>query len=470
MFDRNSHYWSADTTVRSGRERVMLAGAGQAVFNIGFVGGVIALAVALGYAVFSGEGFSRFYHAYLTNFAFFLSVVLGGLFFVIVHHLTRAGWSASLRRPAENLAACMPVMAAAFAPVAISVLAGDGKLYPWATRDAHAASAEHGHQAGHTAAHGEEHPTAEPHAQHADDHAADSANVPTGGIDPHTEAYYIAKKRAYLNTPFFMLRWVGYFLAWSLIGWWYWRTSRTQDVTADDHLTRRMQQFSPVAAVIFVMTVTFAAFDLLMSLSPAWYSTIFGIYFLAGIMLAGIATLILVLLALQRAGVLTASVTIEHYHDLGKYLFAFVFFWGYIAFSQYLLIWYANLPETTFWFAIRGASTSQVLTNDWSYVALALLFGKFLIPFAGLMSRHVKRSRSGLAFWAIWILVFHWVDLWWLVLPQMGVEVRWGLPEAAIFLGLGGMVVAFWVRIANRLPLLALGDPRLDEALAFENI
>ncbi len=449
------------------RDRVVLSDSIWPVFRRAMVVGAISLVLALLASLyFTDGGLRRFYFAYLTNFMYFLSLALGGLIFVLLQHLGRAGWSVTVRRTGETMAATLPILAAAFAPIFIAVIAWDGQLYPWAqTVEAHhAVPAKTPHQ-----------PVPPEHrALETDEALAGSADMP--GVDPHAaeadhaDDVYIVKKRAFLNRPFFLARCVVYFGFWSLLALWLRRSSIRQDETGDPAITARMQRVAPLAAVFFMLTLTFAAFDLMMSLSPVWYSTIFGIYYFSGCAVAGFATLILLLKGLQRAGYLEHSVNAEHYQDLGKYLFAFVFFWGYIAFSQYMLIWYANLPETTFWFAARGATTSAADINGWTVVSVLLLFGHLLIPFPGLLSRHVKRNDKALAFWAIWMLVFHWVDVWWLIMPEMGPQVRLGLPELLTFLGIGGLFVAGLVRFGAAQRLVAVRDPRLPEALAFHNV
>jgi hypothetical protein len=181
------------------------------------------------------------------------------------------------------------------------------------------------------------------------------------------------------------------------------------------------------------------------------------------------AAIILFAMALQIFGRLKTSITIEHYHDLGKLLFAFVIFWGYIAFSQYLLIWYANIPEETNWYLIRQ-------TGPWVWVSLALLFGNLLIPFCGLLSRHAKRHKWSLAFWSVWLLAMHWLDLYWLIMPSLSVRtgthattLPFGPVDVCLFLGIGGIYVAGIIHVAGKHPLLPLADPRLEESLAFEN-
>jgi hypothetical protein len=225
-----------------------------------------------------------------------------------------------------------------------------------------------------------------------------------------------------------------------------------------------MQKWSGPAMIVFALTVCFASFDWLMSLDPHWFSTIYGVYFFTGAVVGFLAFVTLASLLLERVGVLAGVVTVEHYHDLGKLLFAFVFFWAYIAFSQYLLIWYANIPEETGWYLVRQ-------NGGWQWVSLLLLFGHFVLPFLGLISRHAKRHRSVLAGWALWMLLMHWIDLYWLVMPSDAPQ-RVPLPvgEILVFVGIGSLYLSLLIRIASRGSLVPTADPRLDESLAFHNV
>jgi hypothetical protein len=283
--------------------------------------------------------------------------------------------------------------------------------------------------------------------------------------DPSTVAgdALLRGKAAYLNPGFFGVRCVIYLAVWWLLARFYWRQSLEQDRTGDPSLTLSMERLSPIALLLYSVTVTFASFDWLMSLSPRWYSTIFGVYFYSGAVVGFFAAMILAAIALQGCGRLKTSVTVEHYHDLGKLLFAFVIFWGYIAFSQYLLIWYANLPEEAEWYVARQS-------GPWVWVSLGLLFGNLLIPFFGLLSRHVKRRKWSLAFWAAWLLVMHWIDLYWIIMPSISPQtLPLGPIDGCLFLGLGGVYLAGLLHLAGQHALVPLADPRLGESLTFEN-
>lgn len=380
----------------------------------------VAGAAFLGLAVLMGwlqaDHFRRFQFAYLVSFAFFLSISLGGLFFVILQHLSRAGWSVTVRRLGEIIAAVMPTLIVLALPVLVPVLAGSDGLYPWVSPQFVA-----------------EHETM------------------------HQKAEY------YLNPSLFGLRAVIYFAVWALFARYFLHRSLEQDMSGDVSLSLRMERVSAVAMMLFAFTITFASFDWLMSLDPLWFSTIYGVVYFGGAAVGFLSVLILTSVGLQGCGWLTRSITTEHYHDMGKLLFAFVVFWAYVAFSQYMLIWYANLPEETHWYHLRQS-------GPWVAVGIILVLGHLLIPFFGLISREVKRRKGLLAFWAGWMLVMHWIDLYWLIMPHYNAERPvFGLMEIGCFVGLACIYKAAVIRVAARRPLVPLRDPRLVESLQFEN-
>jgi hypothetical protein len=412
------------------------------------------LIVAIAHALVIG-GYRRFMLAYLVAFAFVLSLSLGGLFFVIVQHLTRAGWSVLVRRPAEAMAATSPLLLALFAPIALSVVLGHGEIYPWAQPLPQKHDTDHVAQATPKA----------PDAAHDQSHDTHAAAHPHHQLDELTFA-----KRAWLNPAFFLARCLIYLATWSLLGLFFWKHSTLQDATGDIAHTRRMETIAGPGALVLGITIMFASFDLLMSINPHWYSTIFGIYYFCGAAVGALAAATLLLLALQRAGLLSSRIGEAHYLDLGRLLFAFIFFWAYIAFCQYMLLWYANMPETTGWLRQRGATTIAADINGWTTILLVLLFGHFLIPFCGLMSRHVKRRRMLLAFWALWMLAMHYLDLLWLVMPEYAPHVTLGGTEIGLLLCLAGVYVAATLRILGRHNLIPQSDPRLHESIRFETV
>jgi hypothetical protein len=215
--------------------------------------------------------------------------------------------------------------------------------------------------------------------------------------------------------------------------------------------------------IVLALTETFASIDWIMSLTPLWYSTIFGVYFFAGSFLGFIALLSVVAPAMRGAGLLDTVISTEHLHDIGKLLFAFTAFWAYIAFSQFFLIWYANLPEETIWYKAR-------LEGSWTTISILLMAGHFGIPFFYLMGRAVKRRNSTLAVGGVWLLAMHFVDLYWQVMPTLHPEeVRPSALDVAAFVAVGGCFVAAAGWLMRRQALVPLRDPRLAESLAFEN-
>ncbi len=377
--------------------------------------GLVGLALALWLGWQRNDHFARLQHSWLLACLYFLGISLGGLFFVLIQHLTRAGWSVAVRRVGELVAANTLVIALLLAPLVALVASGDGSLYPW----------------------------------------GDPAVVSASPV--------LAAKAGFLDGRFFALRCLVYFAIWIGLGRWLLSRSRAQDESRDAQPTLALERRAAPAMVLFALSTNFAAFDLVMTLDPAWASTIFGVCFFAASVIAFFSAAVLILRFLQSRQVLAQSVHVEHYHDLGKFLFAFVFFWGYVSFSQFMLIWYADIPEETVWFKER-------FHGSWAVVSAILLFGHFVLPFAGLLSRHAKRNLGVLAFWAAWMLVMHAVELFWLVMP--GTERDGALVnpmDVASLLAVGGIWIFALTRLAGERALIPANDPRLSESLAFEN-
>lgn len=380
--------------------------------RIATIVGAVLLVAAAATALFGDEeSRTQFFSAYLAAFAFVLSLSLGALIFVLLQWVCRAGWSVTVRRVAENMMGVLPWCALLFVPV----LFGMHELFEW---------------------------THEDHVAH----------------DP-----ILQTKAPYLNVPFFLARAVVYFVAWAWMGRWFRRQSILQDATGEHATTRRLQWWSGPCILIYALTVSFAAFDWFMSLQPHWYSTIWGGYYFAGALVGALAVMTLTCLYLKGAGFLGDGVNQEHFHDLGKLLFAFVVFWAYLAFSQYFLIWYGNIPEETMFFHHR-------FEGSWLTVSVVLMVGHFVLPFLYLMPRTLKRIPVTLWIGAAYMLVLHYVDMFWLVRPVAH-------PEGADFLfvdflcvlGLSAVWLGLFVRLLVGAGLVPTRDPRLPEALAFEN-
>ncbi len=353
----------------------------------------------------------QFLHSWLVAFFFWTSLALGGLFFTMLHHIVAARWSVVLRRLAEDITAVLPFMAIVFIPL----LFGLHDLYHWTDR----MTVEHDH--------------------------------------------LLSEKAPYLNTPFFVIRLAGYFVIWSALSRLLFKTSMQQDQGHHAALTTRFRRISAPGIILFAVTLTFASFDWLMSLDAHWYSTIFGVYVFAGSMVGLLALLTVLVLSLQRAGALSEAITVEHLHDLGKLTFAFVVFWGYMAFSQYFLIWYGNIPEETVWFLHRWE-------GSWKTVSLLIVFGHFAVPFFLLFPRAPKRNRTVLLAAGLWLLMMHAVDVYWLVMPSLhehGVEPSW--IDVVTFFGAGGVFLSLLWRYLKHSPLLPVNDPYLQSSKQFVN-
>jgi hypothetical protein len=379
--------------------------------------GLLALAAGLALGWSRHDQWRGFSASYLVHYMFFLSISLGSLFFVALQHVVRAGWSVVVRRLAEILAANMFYLAILFLPILVPLLLGmTGPYFKW--------------------------------------------------LDPDSVANneLLQGKSLYLNLPFFTARAVFYFLIWGLLARFFLGHSTRQDTSGDPKLTQSMERIAPLALVLFGLTVTFASFDWLMSIEPAWFSTIFGLYYFAGSVVGALAALILFAIALQKAGMVSRTITTEHYHDLGKLLLGFIVFWGYMAFSQYMLIWYANIPEESVWYLARQ-------TGPWTWITLGLLFGHLLIPFLCLLPREVKRRKILLGMWAVWMLVVHWIDLYWLVMPTFSPErLPFGPMDLCCITAIACLFLAGTIHTARACNLIPIKDPRLAESLAFENV
>ena len=403
-----------------------------ASLQLPFLGGGLALllvGLGLAYQVPEEAGMPRFaMSSYLASYMYVLTIVLGCLFFVLIQHLVRAGWSVVVRRIAEFMMFMIIPMALLFLPILFSVFR-EGALFAWTDPD-YASSL-------------------------------------------HLDEKMWNTKTLFLNGPFFAFRAVIYFAIWVGLAIYYWRGSVTQDETGERAATDRMQFWSGPAVMALSLSMSFAAFDWGMSLAPMWFSTMFGVYIFAGGILAAHCFITLLTFILQRFGAMKDEVTEEHYHDLGKYMFGFIVFWTYISFSQYMLIWYGNIPEETEWFYSRQ-------DGGFGIMSICLIFLHWLLPFFGTMSRHMRRRPAVMAFWAAYILVIHFVDIYWIIMPEARVLSTHTVPTfggatgvlATILsvVGMTALVLGLVLRLAGGNRLVPVRDPRLRESIAFENI
>lgn len=273
--------------------------------------------------------------------------------------------------------------------------------------------------------------------------------------------YSLESKSGYLNVSFFTIRVVVFFALWILFYLLLRKNSLSQDVTGDQLLTKKNIRLSAVFMPVFAVTITFSSIDWIMSLEPHWFSTIFGVYYFSGTVLAALAAGTLAIIMLNEKGYLTKGLVKDHYYSLGALLFAFTNFWAYIAFSQFLLIWYANLPEETFWFL-------QKWEGSWMIISVGLIFVHFIVPYFGLLSQPSKMDPKRLKLMSIWILFAHWYDLYWLVMPTFSKEEAvFGWMEVAFPILTVGIVILAFVIISRKKNLIPVGDPKLKRGLDF---
>lgn len=363
----------------------------------------------LGFAVAGAGGLvdpDQFFRSYLVAYLFFAGIALGSLGLVSLNHVTGGRWGVVIRRVCESAMRTLPLLLVLFLPL----LLGLANLYEWAR----------------------------------------PADVAHDAVLLH--------KHAYLNVPFFTVRVGIYFAVWLIVTRYLVRWSRQQDDTGDPDVVRRLQFLGRGSLLLYSLTMTFAAVDWAMSLEPHWYSTIYGILIIGGQVLSAFAFVIPVLMLLTDRAPFTEFVTAEQFHDLGKLMLAFVMLYAYFAFSQFLIMWSGNLPEETPWYLAR-------LTGGWQYVAVALVLFQFVLPFAILLSRNLKRNARRLTAVALVVLAARLLDLFWLVTPAFSPEhfsIHW--MDVAAVVGVGGLWLSFFVWRLRGQPLLPLNDPALPLA------
>ncbi len=349
-------------------------------------------------------------YSWLFAFAFFFTLCAGCFFWTIVHHATDAEWSVVVRRQLENIAVLLAVLAVFFLPI----LFLRHHLYEW-------------------------------------------MNIPPG------KEATLDSKRAYLNWDFFLLRTViflGFFIIASQL---LRRFSVRQDKDGNPRFTIWMRKVAFASLPLFALCLTFGAFDWLMSLNYHWFSTMFGVYIFAGAAGSSMSLLVLVITALRSAGYLKDVVTMEHYHIMGKWMFAFCVFWAYIGFGQYMLIWYANMPEETQYFLTRN-------TESWWYLSVLLVIGRFFGPFAILLLRSIKKQPHQLCYVAGWIVFMQMLDMYLVVLPALhGTGIHLSVWDFFPLIGIGATLGFVYIRIVGKTSLFPVRDPRLIESLKLVN-
>lgn len=384
-------------------------GSVEKIGRVGLAAGVVGLALlAVGFAT-SRE---QFFRSYLTGYAWMLGLTAGALGLLLLHHVTRGAWGVMVRRTLE--AAANPLTFGFCVVAFLPVVLGIQTLYEWS---------------------------------HAEVVAGDAV---------------LTKKTFWLNTPSFLARSAVYFALWLLLAGVLGRLSARQDETGERKLALWMQRWSAGGLVVYFVSMTLASFDWLMSLTPHWYSTIYGLYVIIGQAVAAMALVALVALVLGEGDSPAVPFQPRHLHDYGKLLFAFVCMWAYFAYSQFIIIWSGNLPEETAFYASR-------LNGGWKAASVALVLLHYALPFALLLSRDRKRSARALAPVAVLLLFARWLDLHWLVAPAFSrnaFTVHW--LDLAAPLALGGVWIRLFTLRLKARPLVPANEPFLKEALAHD--
>lgn len=349
----------------------------------------------------------RLWTSYLTSFFFVSCLGLGGMFFTTIQHIASAGWSAGIRRLSEGMTAFLPVMLIG----SLVLIFGLKKLYPWAD-------------------------------------AEFVANNPL-----------VATKTAYLNTGFLIARMLVFGIGTIVFAKLIIGNSLKQDKTGDENLTRKNLGLSIAYILFFALSFTLFSMDLLMSLLPTWYSTIFGVYCFAGMFQSSLAFLMLMMIYFRRNGLIKGYYTEEHMHDVGKFLKGFTVFWAYIAFSQFMLIWYANIPEETEYYLMRSQ-------GGWMGISMSLLIFKFIVPFLALLPKAAKRNDKHLIAVCTLLLIMQYVDVYWMVYPNFfHNHVTFGFYEIAMLALFIGIFFFTLMKFFQKNSLVAIKDPRMHESL-----
>ena len=381
----------------------------------GLIAGAIGLVLCILGWVMAPDYFFR---GYLVGWVFWVGVSLGCMAICMVGHLSGGDWAVVSRRILEAASRVLPVMLILFAPL----LLGLPRLYQWA------------------------HPEL----------------IKTDHVVEMKAAYFYLPSLSTTAPLFFYLRLLLYFAIWIGLAFRLSSLSLRQDRTGDTALLGRMRVVSAPGLILYCLSITFASVDWLMSLQIHWFSTIFGFYLIASEALAGFAFLIVIAVVLSRSEPMSGVFQPRHFHDWGKFLFAFVMIWTYFSWSQFLITWAGNLPEEIAFFLPR-------INGGFGWVALAIVVFHFTVPFALLLSRDLKRNGKTLAMVALGLLLMRLVELFWQVEPAFPAAARhaaldWQYLAAPLLIG--GIWLFFFARTLKSRPLLPINDPYLPEAIA----
>ena len=366
--------------------------------------------------------------SYLIGLVFITSIAIGMLFLVMIHHIFDAYWSVIVRRQAEHYLSALPYLGILFIPLfALTYLKDQGLIWLWMDQSA----SLHGHG--------------------------------TVGTD-----ILYQKKTWWLSESFFWFRVVFCFSVWIYFARTFRRNSFSQDSDGLPNCTYSSRKHAAAGLILVALTWTAAAFDWIMSLEYHWFSTMFGVWMFASAMRAALAVMILTCAFLVAKGPLKGIFNTKHLHDVSTLAFAFTVFWAYITFSQYFLIWNANIPEETFWFNDREQGI-------WWPISMILIFGYFLFPFLYMLQFPLKTNYQSMTFMAIWLLSMNLLDVFFNILPSLKdshgepfqmfsspLNVLWYIGGV---LGAGGILLwAYWSSYGNA-KIIPIRDPRIEECL-----
>ncbi len=359
------------------------------------------------------ESAIRGWYSYLLGSVVFLGFGLCGLFFLSVNHLVGARWNVSFRRVFEAMALTLPLAAV----LGIGIYMGHHSIFEWS---------------------------------HTDKVAEDAL---------------LQLKSPFLNSSAFGLRLIAYFVIWILSAIYLIRNSFVQDRTMDASINLKNRRASALIIILFALSVTMAGFDLLMSLEPHWFSTMLGVHFFAALFQSGLALMIVLIWMLMRNGTLRDFVNTDHIHDMAKFLFGFSVFWGYIVFCEYMLIWYANLPEETFFYIERAKS-------GWFAFGAAAFVLRLVVPLFAILPFGNKRNFKILIPVCFVILAGHWIEMFWMIFPAMrlplGIETLaagFAWRDLGVALGFFALFVLVVGMIMERIRMIPIGDPNLEASV-----
>jgi hypothetical protein len=354
---------------------------------------------------------AQFAYSWFLAFYFFFTIGMGAFFWVALHYACDSAWSVLVRRVWENMLALLPLMVVIFLPLLVIPELRD-TLWKW--------------------------------------------------MSPNADRHEVEIRHLYLNPGFFYIRVAIYLLYFCIAGWWFRNRSIQQDIDGNPVYTRRMNIHSYMALVLFGLIETFVGFDWFMGLDWRWSSSLFGVYNFGVIAQAGMAACIVIVAMFRRAGYLR-GLNSEHYYMMGKLLFGFTIFWAYVAFGQYLLIWYANIPEETIFYNNHNR-------GHWIWLTWFLTVGKFMFPAIYLLAQDTKKSLRALTFIAAWLLFMHFVELYWFIMPYAHMQsICPSWQDIVSMITVGSILGYAYIRISASASLFPTRDPRLVECLTITN-